>query len=301
MLHPKRILIQAVVNAAERPAIRMAADRLSACLTSAAGVPWAVDYAFSTSLAELDRSVEPAIAITSLLNEVDATDEAWDDVERRLRSAYEELSDNGRFIVFICTVLRHVSAGEPPDRVMARRVRIRKLNLLAAELSRTTGALVIDLDRDLADIGARALETDYRLKGQFAADAAGKSIATTLLSDGLDAIVPFKIQEAALASLAEYQPPRATPMISGPMVLSGMGVTSMRSGRRTLAISSVVDSIAENRISFHVHRFLKRQITIRDAVTILTNSILRRGLRSTTCMLIAEMRRGLRARVELHR
>jgi hypothetical protein len=302
MVSSERILIQALVNAAERSAIRMAADRLSACLARAADFPWVVDCAFPTSLAELNRSVEPAIVITSLLNEVDAIDETWSEIEFRLRSVYQELSDDGRFIVFICTVLRHISAGESPDRVMARRIRIRKLNLLAAELSRTTGAFVIDLDRDLADIGAQALETDYRLKGRFAADAAGKSIAATLLSNGLDAIVPFKTQEVAQARLAEYQPPRATPVLSGPVVLSGRGVTSMRSGRRTLAISTVVDSIAENRIGFHVHRLLKKQITIRDAAAILTNSVLRRGLRSTTRMLAIEIRRRvLSARVRLHR
>jgi hypothetical protein len=46
---------------------------------------------------------------------------------------------------------------------MAVLERIRRLNLMAAELSQATGANVIDIDGVLAFIGALPLGTDYLL------------------------------------------------------------------------------------------------------------------------------------------
>ena len=67
-----------------------------------------------------------------------------------------------------------------------QRIRIRRLNLLVTEISRETGLFVIDLDRELADIGANNLKTDYLLAGSLATAVAANCIAKTVISYGLD-------------------------------------------------------------------------------------------------------------------
>src|SRR5205814_8125220 len=103
--------------------------------------------------------------------------------------------------VFVCTVFRNI----PADAVDAqsRLIRIRRLNLLAAELSRETGLFVIDLDRRLAEIGAVKVQTDYRLDGPSATNIVAKEIALAVVSAGLDAFVPFEVQDAAKLSISQ--------------------------------------------------------------------------------------------------
>jgi hypothetical protein len=76
--------------------------------------------------------------------------------------------------------------------------RIRRLDRMALDLSHDLGVTVVDIDRAFADIGARVLATDYRLAGRVAAEAAGHSFALSLLSLGLDDIIPVDVQERAL-------------------------------------------------------------------------------------------------------
>ena len=90
--------------------------------------------------------------------------------------------------------------------MIARRIRIRQLNLLAAELSQATNLQVIDLDRTLSDIGALTLQTDYRLGGTLAVAAVARCIALTLLTAGLDAHASYEVQEAARAAISAQSP-----------------------------------------------------------------------------------------------
>ena len=83
--------------------------------------------------------------------------------------------------------------------------RIRRLNRLAAELSRETGAYVADIDRAFAHIGARTLRSDYRLQGRLAAEVGGHAIAWTLLSGPLDDWIEPEIQQAARTFLGGLQ------------------------------------------------------------------------------------------------
>lgn len=100
---------------------------------------------------------------------------------------------NGR-VVFISTILRHLPAAEPA--VMAR---LRRLNLLAAQLSQRFGLLVIDIDRALAHRGALALQTDARLSGPRGQEAAARVIANAVLSYGLAGLVDDEELDAAIA------------------------------------------------------------------------------------------------------
>jgi hypothetical protein len=96
--------------------------------------------------------------------------------------------------VFLCTLFRHVPPFSEAEGGEARRLwlrqRIRRLNLLATDLSYSTGINIIDLDRTLAHLGAGPLQTDVRLGGERATAAAADTICGALLAAGLDDVVP---------------------------------------------------------------------------------------------------------------
>ena len=196
MTSPVTIPIKAVVDGHEQAAVRLACARLESSLSAASGAPVVVTCAFEPTLDSLDAG-EACVVIASPLAEVANHQEPWPSVERRLRQSYQRLAAKDDVVVFICTVLRHVSAEEGAAQAESKRVRIRRLNLLAAEISRETGIYVIDLDRSLADLGARTLQTDYRLSGSYAAEVAAKFMALAVISAGLDAFVSFEVQDQA--------------------------------------------------------------------------------------------------------
>jgi hypothetical protein len=299
------ILLQAVVSAAEQGAVRDAAEHLSASLSKAAGVPCRVDCAFPPDLDSVDRSAAPAVLVTSLLAEVDRVDEPWAATEQRLLSTYRALTEDGRLTVLVSTVLRHVSrdgvardgaADTPPGPIVARRVRIRRLNLLAAALSHETGCFVIDIDRALADIGAQALRTDYRLAGPFAAGAAAKAVAMTLLSAGLDDVVPVEVQEEARKLIAAFQPPRASTASVKMQPLGVYGVAE-RSGRRTQIVVPVRHTVDESQVDLQIRRLMSGQIGLGAASAMLMRSMAHHGFRSATRRLIGGIARYLKVRV----
>jgi hypothetical protein len=87
----------------------------------------------------------------------------------------------------------------------ALRQRIMRFNMLAADVSHDTGAYVIDLDRAFAEIGARALKTDYQLVGQRAASAGAAAMVKTLLHAGLNDLVPADVLDKATARFEARQ------------------------------------------------------------------------------------------------
>jgi hypothetical protein len=189
----RRLRLEALVTQAERGAVHRGAALLAHGLSAADQAAWAVEYAYPDMIADI--AAGPAAVVTSLLGEVARFEEPWSAREALLWETYRRLCGDQARPVYVFTVLRHVPASVPQR--MDILVRIRRLNLLAALLSHELGLLVVDIDRDLADIGARALATDYRLGGQAAARAAAKSLAMTMLLAGLDEAVPFPLQEAA--------------------------------------------------------------------------------------------------------
>jgi hypothetical protein len=96
--------------------------------------------------------------------------------------------------VLLLNLFRHVA--DPAERP-ALSAHLRRLNLLAIELSRTMGATIVDIDRAFALIGGRTLGTDYRCRSAFAIEVAAQAIVAALLPC-LDARVPAERLRAAM-------------------------------------------------------------------------------------------------------
>jgi hypothetical protein len=190
-----------------------------------------------------------------------------------------------------------VPRGEQAERL---RVRIARLNLLAAEISRETGCNVIDIDRVLADIGARALQTDYRLAGRYAAEAVAATIALTLLSLGLDEYATYETQETARAAIAatssawKHQLAPAHEMVRDDLISLGVG-------RRKQRISLVVNTVEEQHVSWLVRGVLMRQISLADAFAKLRRVIRKRGWRESSTTILAGVITLLRDRADAMR
>ena len=189
------IRIDAVVAEAERAAIVAGAEQLSEALSDATGAPWPVQVGFHATVPSAGSTGANAFVILSLLPETAAT-EPIEDTESRWRARLAALVERGA-PVFLCTVFRSpASPPAGPGTPNPRLDRIRRLNLMAIRLSQALGVWVIDWDRALAHVGARALSCDYRLGGRLAAEVAGHQVAWALLSYGIDAAAP-QAQERA--------------------------------------------------------------------------------------------------------
>jgi hypothetical protein len=202
------ILLQAVVDDAERPALVAASQQLDECLNAATPGRHEIRLEFASAFAAVRTRVPTTVIVASLLPEV-ARDEPLSSIEARWRSQLSALSTGPAPSVFLCTVFRHVArdAPAPPKSGESEmRERIRRLNLFALELSHDTGIGIIDLDRALAHIGARVLAADYRLAGRIAAEVAAHAIVGSILLAGLDdAVAPEVLHGAAQFQGALWQ------------------------------------------------------------------------------------------------
>ena len=195
-----RIDIEAVVDEVEHPALVAAAEQLGECLSAASEHRREVRLTFAPSFSAIEGREPTSVVIASMFPEV-ARNESIARTDARWRKQLSSLPAVSAQSVFLCTVFRHVSpnaAKQPSDARPAITERIRRLNLLAADLSHDTGAGIIDIDRAFAHVGARALETDYRLSGAVAAEVAAHTIVWSLLSVGLDDLVAPAIQQRAM-------------------------------------------------------------------------------------------------------
>ena len=197
MITPQPLLIDVVVANAERAALIAAFEQLCECLGAASGITWPARLEFRPSTSAVDLSA--TIVIASLMPELARDDEPVPQIVRRWQQNCSSLIAAAIPAVFVCTVFRHVAdyPANPKPEEPALIERIRRLNLVAVELSRETGVLVIDIDRIFAHIGARALRTDHRLSGPSAAEVAGYTIVSSILASGLDDFIPLEIQERA--------------------------------------------------------------------------------------------------------
>lgn len=199
MSRDRSISVEAVVADAERPAVIAAGQQLHECLTEASGQTWQIAVRFCASAAAVASRQRPTLVILSLMPDLRRDDEAISQTEARWREALGALMPRVPS-VFLCTLFRHVPATATRDGLAActaLRERIRRLNLLAAELSHDTGALVLDIDRVFAHLGARALKTGYSLAGPRAAEAAGYTIASGVLAGALEELVPPDLRQRA--------------------------------------------------------------------------------------------------------
>ena len=201
MSQARAIRLRAFVGPTEARAVDDAVQRLCEGLASAAPPGPRVSVEFVASPGELPDQTGDAILISSLGPEVEAAVRDWPSAEMRLKRDYEALARRGPETLFLCTVFRHVPAELDDEARISLRLAIRRLDLLAVQLSHATGLNLIDLDRALADAGALALDTDYRLGGTAGAKAAGREIARAILTAGLDAWIAPEIQERAAAAL----------------------------------------------------------------------------------------------------
>lgn len=200
MTSPPLLLIEAVVDDAERAALVAAFEQLAECLNASSGILWPVRLRFRPSIEAIDLADRPAVVIASLLPAIAQDGESVSRTAETWRRQFSSLVQGKVPAIFVCTVFRHVADGSGDRRLAgppAAAERIRRVNLLAAELSHDTGIGVIDIDRVFAHFGARALKTDYRLAGPIAAEVAGHTIVSSILATGIDDFIPPGIQERA--------------------------------------------------------------------------------------------------------
>ena len=283
----KIIRIAAFISDGERPAVEAAERRLAEALTEAEGMPRVVEVDFVEAPEQLAES--EAIRVVSLLPEVARCETPWRQEEARLRALYAPLCESGSPFLFL-TILRHVDASGEDGRADRIRLRIRRLNLLAIELSREHAVCVIDLDRVLADVGARRLRTDYRLGGD-AVDLAAKTIATGIVVDALDAVIPFEVQDRARAIIVAQDAMAATPAPT-----MGQNLMTLGTGRRRQTVSAVTQAVPADHVGWLIRQVVRGRIGPRDAISKVGMAVRRRGARDSVALLTSGIGRmiGLR-------
>jgi hypothetical protein len=296
MTDPVTVTVKALVDGGERSAVSQAAALLESSLSAAAGGPVTVKCEFADTLSALNPTGEACVVIASLLPEVANYQQPWADVADRLSKAFGTLASVESAPVFLCTVFRHV----PPSEADAqpRLIRIRRLNLLAAELSRATGLFVIDLDRCLSDIGGAKVEADYRLQGPSAAKVVGREMALAIVSAGLDAYVPFEVQDAAKLTLTEtglgLTASKATDALPS-------NVLALGSGRRKQVVATVVDTDEEGHVGWLFHLLLTGRLSPKEAAAKLFQSIANRGVKASSAMVFGAIWQRLSGRPRMGR
>jgi hypothetical protein len=191
--------LHAIADAAERPVMQAIADELRLLL----GPDQIVALDMSEAAAQAPAQAG-SVAMISLLGAAQRPDETLADTAERCRALIEELTDQGCAAVFLVTVFHRVARGDTPAEHLAAtalRERIRRLNVLAAELSRETGAGVIDIDRIFTLIGGEQVGADYRLDSARARLTAAHAAAWAMLSFGLDELASIEAQERAKLAL----------------------------------------------------------------------------------------------------
>lgn len=206
MSAPLRLL--AAATRPEHAAIRKGGELVRRALEEAgAATVGAIELTLSAppaaTAAPVLPDVAPDIAIASPLADLARPEASPRDTYARWTTYLRGLQDMGA-AVFVCTVFRHVprDIGPTPATREALVARIRRLNLLAIELSHKLAINVIDIDSRLAHSGARAVGGDFRLGGPLPVLTAGRAVAQTLLAHGLDGFAAPALQEKALAWLA---------------------------------------------------------------------------------------------------
>lgn len=275
-----RIQIAAFVTENERLALSSGGGLLSRALEAEGA---ALDYAAVSSSAELSQAAAGTIRLMSMATQLASVDTPWAEVQTELSAWISDIAGTGD-PVLVATVFRCITAEQDPEgRLLTR---IRRLNLLAAELSREFGVFVVDLDRVLTDIGGMALDTDYRLQGKLAADVAGQALAMCVATNALDLYIPFEAQERTLAYLRAHDQ-----AVHPEAVLTPANLMSMGSGRRRQRVSTNTDAVQEDQVRWLIDQVLKRKIGLGEASQKLLMAVRRRGARESFTLLAAGMAR----------
>ena len=252
-----RLSILAVATPEEVAAIRLAAERMSVAVGESGGP---VIEVLTGTAGRADLS------IASLLPEAE-TDGGWPATSRRLREQVAGLRRRaGR--VYLCTIFRH--APGPDARVPI--ASIRKLNLLALELSRELGVFVVDVDRALADAGARSFETDYRLQGPLAAEAVAREIVVTLVATGFEAAFSREAQVRLKALLEGWSPAWSAAWRDAPA-----SAVNDRRARTTSALGGALSS-SDAQAALALRQLARGQMSLREGFGLAARMVRERGL-----------------------
>lgn len=194
------LVIEAIGDESERGAFTAASGLLRELLVDVEGGVSSVDMRIRTSGDENNSAVQPAAIIRSLLPEAALDKEALPETKRRLERELSALKARAG-AVLICTVFRGVGRTSPEQQKFdtSRLERIRRVNLLAVELSHEFDVSVIDIDRVFAHLGGRALGCDYRPLTSLAANAAAYTIVSELLELAPELGIPPELEERAKA------------------------------------------------------------------------------------------------------
>ena len=210
-------------------------------------------------------------------------DEPYETLATTLAAGFERLAETGD-PVFVLTVFRAV-----PDRQSAagqtRLRRIRKLNLLATELSREYGVFVVDLDRVFADVGGAVLGTDYRLTGDKAKQLAGQELALNIATNGCDMFVAYDVQERARAQIEA-----GLVNFHATSALSPADIIALGKGRSRQKVMMNTDAVQENHASWLVSQVLKGRISPKEAMGRLVGAMRRRGPRESLGLLFSALK-----------
>ncbi len=182
----------AIVTEAERTAMVAAAEQLSLAVGGAMGTSWPVQLRLA--LPDEADIPEGAILVSSLLADM-ADNEPVETVVERWRERIARCRAAGHDRILLCNLFRHVEGRTP-----ATIERIRRLNLMAIELSRELGFEIVDIDRLLALCGARTIGADYRGTSHAATRLIGHAVAAAILDGDMDAWIDPAVQHRAGAA-----------------------------------------------------------------------------------------------------
>jgi|GEM_PF-1734920 len=280
-----------LASAGEMPAILRALDDIlapalgQALSSGGPGAQVRVERAEAGDLAALVGASEGTIRVISLLPfALDA--EELEAVTRTLEEGFEKLAETGD-PVFVLTAFRAVPERDTTEGQELLR-RIRKLNLLATDLSREFGAFVVDIDRVFADIGGVTLGTDYRLNGDKAAQLAGQELALNIATNGCDPFVGFDVQDRARKHI-EAQ----SINFHKASALSPADIIALGKGRARQKVMMNTDAVQENHASWLVSQVFKGRIGPKEAMDRLVGAMRRRGPRESLALLATALRQAI--------
>jgi hypothetical protein len=190
--------IEAALSEGEKRALINATVDLRRCLTEAGRSEFPTEARFLSRLSEIEPASAPRLVVTSLLPLMTEPEDPFAVVEQRLRESLSKLAFDGFSKVFVCTVFRRIGHKNVLQNSKERRIeRIRRLNLLAAQLSHELDINIIDFDRSFAHFGGRVLDVDFNLEGSAAVVAAKHVIISTFFAAGLDEFCSPELQDKA--------------------------------------------------------------------------------------------------------
>jgi len=285
MTGPRTLCIVAAVSGREAQVVEDAASRLCICLGEADQAAWTLDIEIAPDRRSLQSASPDAICIISLASLLADLETPWTTVEAQLQADIEALSALDRCVVLL-TVLRYIEPGPDRSEDQRRLHRLRQLNLLAAKLSQTFSVLVADLDRDLADVGALALSTDYRLGGAAAVEMAGWTLAACILANALDGLATYDVQDAALAANLGRKP-----VAMAVEVAMLDNVVQLGRGRRRQRVATVTIEVQRDHAHKLITQVMKGQMALPEALSRISRALRRRGPLETAQLLMSAISR----------